>query len=44
VTKRTFADQGFVPVGSTSQEFSKTILDDIEFHRRLVARIGLTPQ
>jgi tripartite-type tricarboxylate transporter receptor subunit TctC len=43
-TKRTFADQGFVPVGSTPQEFSKTILDDIEFHRRLVARIGLTPQ
>ena len=43
-TKRTFADQGFVPVGSTPQEFSKTILDDIEFHHRLVARIGLTPQ
>ncbi len=43
-TKRTFAEQGYVPVASTPQEFSKTIVEDIEFHRRLVARIGLTPQ
>ena len=43
-TKRAFADQGFVGVGSTPQEFSKTIIDDIEFHRRLVKQIGLTPQ
>lgn len=43
-TKRTFADQGFVVVGSTPQEFSRTISEDIEFHRRLVARIGLVPQ
>ena len=42
--KRTFAEQGFVPVASTPQEFSKTIVEEIEFHRRLVARIGLTPQ
>jgi len=43
-TKRTFAEQGFVPVASTPQEFNKTIVEEIEFHRRLVARIGLTPQ
>jgi tripartite-type tricarboxylate transporter receptor subunit TctC len=43
-TKRVFAEQGFVGVGSTPQEFTKTILEDIEFHRRLVAQTGLTPQ
>jgi tripartite-type tricarboxylate transporter receptor subunit TctC len=43
-TKRAFAEQGFVSVGSTPQEFSKTIIDDIEFHRRLVRQIGLAPQ
>jgi len=42
--KRTFAEQGFVPVASTPQEFGKTILADIEFHHKLVAKIGLTPQ
>ena len=42
--KRTFSDQGLIPVASTPQEFSKTILEEIEFHRGLVARIGLTPQ
>ena len=43
-TKKAFADQGFVGVGSTPQEFSKTIVDDIEFHRRLVKQIGLALQ
>ncbi len=42
--RRTFAEQGYVPVVSTPQEFSKTIVEDIEFHRKLVARIGLTPE
>ncbi len=42
--KRTLAEQGFIPVGSTPQEFAKTIIDDIELYRRLVARMGLTPQ
>jgi len=42
--KRSFAEQGFVPIASTPQEFSKTIIEDIEFHRKLVARIGLTQQ
>ncbi len=42
--KRTFAEQGFIPVGSTPQEFSKTIIEEIAFHRRLVAKIGLKPQ
>ncbi|MDO8596981.1 MAG: tripartite tricarboxylate transporter substrate binding protein, partial [Sulfuricaulis sp.] len=43
-TKRTFVDQGFIPIGSAPQEFTKTILEEIEFHRRLAAQIGLTPQ
>lgn len=42
--KRTFVTGGLLPVASTPQEFSKTILDDIEFNRRLVARMGLTPK
>jgi tripartite-type tricarboxylate transporter receptor subunit TctC len=43
-TKRTFAEQGLVSVGSTPQEFGRTILDEIEYYRRLAARIGLKPQ
>ncbi len=43
-TKRTFAERGLISVASTPQEFGKTILEEIEFHRRLVARMGLTPQ
>ncbi len=43
-TKRTFTEQGLIPVASTPQEFSKTILEQLEFHRRLAARMGLTPQ
>jgi len=43
-TRRKFIEDGFVIVVSTPQEFGKTIVDDIEFHRRLVARMGITPQ
>ena len=43
-TKRTFTEQGHIPVASTPQEFAKTILADIEFNRKLVTRMGLTPQ
>ena len=42
--KRSFAEQGYIPVASTPQEFSKAILNEIELHRRLAARIGITPQ
>ncbi len=42
--KRRFAEQGFVPVGSTPQEFVKTIVDEIALHRKLAARMGLKPQ
>ena len=42
--KRAFADQGFVTVGSTPAEFAKIIVDELEFHKKLVARIGLEPQ
>ena len=43
-TKRAFAEQGTIPVASTPQEFSKTLVEDTEFHRQLAARIGLKPQ
>jgi len=42
--KRAFADQGFVPAGSTSAEFTKIILDEIATNKRLAAKIGLTPE
>lgn len=43
-TRQAFHERGLLPVVSTPQEFSKTIVDGIEFHQRLVARIGLPPQ
>jgi tripartite-type tricarboxylate transporter receptor subunit TctC len=42
--RRAFADQGFVPVGSTPAEFAKTIVAEIEANRRLAAKIGLKPE
>lgn len=42
--KRALAGRGIVTVLSTPQEFSKKILDTIEFNRGLAVRIGLTPQ
>ncbi len=39
-----FADQGFVPVGSTPAEFTKTNVQEVEFNRQLAARIGLKPE
>lgn len=43
-TKRRFAEQGLIGVGSTPEEFGKTIIAEIEYHRKLVARMGLTQQ
>jgi tripartite-type tricarboxylate transporter receptor subunit TctC len=42
--KRSFAKEGFVPVGSRSAEFAKTIVAEIEANKRLAAKIGLTPE
>lgn len=42
--RRSFAEQGFVPVASTPAEFMKTILADIEANKRLAAKIGLKPE
>jgi tripartite-type tricarboxylate transporter receptor subunit TctC len=42
--KRKFVEEGLIPVGSTAQEFAKIIVDEIDYHRNLVARIGLVPQ
>ena len=42
--RRAFSDQGFAPAGSTSAEFAKTIVAEIEANRRLAAKIGLTPE
>ena len=42
--KKSFADQGFVTVGSTPAEFAKIISDEIEMNKKLAARIDLKPQ
>jgi len=42
--RRKFTDEGLIPVGASPQEFARTIIDDLEFHRRLVTRIGLQKQ
>ena len=41
---RLFTGQGLIPVASTPEEFGKTIVDDIEYQRRLVAQMGLKPR
>ena len=43
-TERRFVEEGLIPVVSTPQEFSQTIVEGIELHRRLAARMGLTAQ
>jgi tripartite-type tricarboxylate transporter receptor subunit TctC len=42
--RRSFAEQGFVPIGSTAAEFRKIIMDEIEANKRLAAKIGLVPE
>lgn len=42
--RRNFSEQGFVVSGSTSEEFSKIIIDEIETNKRLASRIGLIPE
>ena len=42
--RRKFLDERFLPVASSPQEFSRLISEEIELHRKLVARIGLAPQ
>jgi tripartite-type tricarboxylate transporter receptor subunit TctC len=41
---RAFAEQGFVPVGSTPAELAKAVVEELEFNRKLVAKIGLVPE
>ncbi|MDO8472423.1 MAG: tripartite tricarboxylate transporter substrate-binding protein [Dehalococcoidia bacterium] len=38
------AVKDFVPVGSTSAEFMKTIVQEIDMNRRLTAKISLVPE
>lgn len=42
--RRNFSEQGFVVSGSTPEEFSKIIIDEIETNKRLASRIGLMPE
>lgn len=42
--RRKFVEEGFVIVVSSPQDFARTIDADMESNRRLVQRIGLTPQ
>jgi tripartite-type tricarboxylate transporter receptor subunit TctC len=42
--KKIFSEQGLIPAFSTSQELNKIIKDDMDFHKKLVSRIGLEKQ
>lgn len=42
--RRSFSEQGFVPVGSTPAEFAKVIADEIETNKRLAQKIDFTVQ
>ena len=41
--KRSFAEQGYVTVGSTPAEFAKVIADEIEVNKRLATKINFAP-
>ena len=43
-TRNAFGEQGFVPVGSTPEEFAGMIAREIQTNRQLAAKIGLEPQ
>jgi tripartite-type tricarboxylate transporter receptor subunit TctC len=40
--KKMFYEQGFITVGSTSEEFSKVIANEIEVNRKLATKIDFT--
>ena len=42
--KRSFSEQGFVPVGSTPAEFAKVINEEIEMNKRLAQKIDFSVQ
>ena len=41
--KRSFAEQGYVTVGSTPAEFAKVIADEIDANKRLATKINFAP-
>jgi len=41
--KRSFAEQGYVTVGSTPAEFAKVIAEEIEANKRLATKINFAP-
>ena len=43
-TSHKFAEQGMIPTTSTPQELGKDVVDGIEYHRKLIARIGIQPE
>lgn len=43
-TRRAFNERGLVPVASTPQEFAKAVADEVDYHQKLVARIGMPLQ
>jgi tripartite-type tricarboxylate transporter receptor subunit TctC len=42
--KRRFIEDGLVPMATTTQEFAQMIENDMDRHRKLAARMGITPQ
>jgi len=44
VIREAFNERGLLPVGSTSQDFAKTVIDEVAFHKNLVAKTGISPK
>lgn len=42
--RRSYDEQGLIPVGNRPEEFAKTIQEELEFNRKLTARIGVVPE
>lgn len=42
--RRQYEEQGLIPVGNRPEEFAKIIQEELEFNRKLTARIGVVPE
>ena len=42
--RRQYEEQGLIPVGNRPEEFARIIQEELEFNRKLTARIGVVPE
>lgn len=42
--RRNYDEKGLIPVGNRPEEFAKTIQEELEFNRKLTAKIGVVPE